>query len=431
MEDRFGQELSGASFASAAEYVKGIDLLLTARPGSLAFFDKALEHDPGFVLGHAARARSLQAMGKVPEAQNAVRAAAALSESGTDRERSHVAVLERLVTGDSRGALNALMYHVSQWPRDALILSLTVGVYGLLGFSGAVDHHQQQRDLLDRIAVQWGEDWWFLAYRGWAHVETGNPAFGAELIDRSMEKHRINGNAAHARSHAFYESGDATAGMHFLEAWLPDYEEAGSLYPHLSWHLALFALREGRPDRALELFERRFRPALGKQPPFFAIVDAGAFNWRCQLRGISRPAEALEEVSAYATRHFSQPGVGFANVHAAYAWASDGKLTELEQHIEALDLLARNNSHPSAPTVLAICRGLLAFARKDYVSAAGWLESAVPLLPSIGGSHAQRDGVLETLVLACLRSGQHVTADNVLASRLGLKSIWPEPHALA
>lgn len=56
--------------------------------------------------------------------------------------------------------------HAAEYPRDALPLSLALGVFGLLGFSGRRDHHEAQRALLEELAPSRPEDWWFSGYLG-------------------------------------------------------------------------------------------------------------------------------------------------------------------------------------------------------------------------------------------------------------------------
>jgi tetratricopeptide (TPR) repeat protein len=424
MEDRFGQRLSTSSHAACEAYVAGVDILLTARPGALAHFEQAIAVDPDFALAHIARARAFQTQGRLAEANEAAAAAKGFVTSLSAREASHIEVLSTAIAGNGSLALEKLFAHMESYPRDGVVLSLAMGVYSLLGFSGAQDHHQQQRDLVDRLAPAWGNDWWFLGYRGWAHVETGNAAFGAPLIEQSLNMFRDNGNAAHARAHAYYELGETAAGERFLGDWLPDYAEAGSLHPHLSWHLALFALRNGDAKKAAGLFDARFAPSLGRQPPFFTVVDAGSFNWRNILRGIARDEPDLAETAAYAGTHFASPGLPFANVHVAYALAANDDRDALAAHVEAVAGLARSGGHPAAAVTSLICEGIQKFSAGDYQGAAELLWRAWPDLPRIGGSHAQRDGILETLVVALLRGGQPDVAEKVLASRLGLHSIW-------
>ena len=429
MEDRFGQALSTRNQTARDAYVRGVDLMLTARPGAEPCFAAAVATDPSFALGHIARARALQPQGRVHEMAGACDAARALAVNADDRERSHIAILTSFLRGDSAIALDALRKHMQSYTRDGFVLSLALGVYGLLGFSGDADHHRQQCDWLDALAPNWGQDWWFLGYRGWAHTENGNPTLGAPLLDASLHQHWNNANAAHGRAHAFYELGLAGEGEAFLDGWLPTYEEAGSLFPHLSWHLALFALRNGRTEKAADLFDQRFRPSLGKQPPFFTIVDTAAFNWRCLLRNVPRGDGDICEVVDFARQHFPKAAGGFANVHLAYAYAAAGDIEALKTHVVACEQFAREGVHPSAPVVHLICKGILNHALGRYDEAMRDLEKALPDLARIGGSHAQRDGVIETLVHACLRAGAEPQAAKLLRSRLGLAAIWSSAAA--
>ncbi len=426
MQDRFGNSITCTSADAAALYTSALDLMLTAWPGAEPLLEQALKEDPAFALAHIARARVLQMQGRMDEAHMAIAAAMAQHTHLDDRERSHTHTLSLAINGDGAGALAAIKNHIHDWPRDGLILSLITGVYGLLGFSGIADHHQQQRDMLDAIASHWGDDWWFIAYRGWAHVEAGDAAFGAPMLETSLTQRKSNGNAAHGKAHACYELGDVSGGSRFLDEWLPGYEANAPLLPHLSWHLALFALRLGDTAKAERLYDGHIDPALGRQPPFFTIVDAGAFNWRCLLRGVQRPADALQKVSSFASDNFSQGGIGFANVHVAYAHAANSDHDALKRHLAMTAKNAERALHPSANTVHAVCQGIHSFAEEDYTTAVTHLESALPELPRIGGSHAQRDGVWETLVAACMRCGNYDRAEKLLETRLGLNAIFQE-----
>ena len=249
------------------------------------------------------------------------------------------------------------------------------------------------------------------------------------MLDASLQLHGANGNAAHGRAHAYYELGSTAEGEKFLDLWLPGYEEAGSLFPHLCWHLAIFALRNGGTEKAVELFDRRFRPSLGKQPPFFTIVDTAAFNWRCLLRNVPRSSGDAREVAAFAGQHFPQGAGGFANVHIAYAYAAAGDINSLKKHITRVASFARAVVHPSAEVVHLICKGIGSHAEGRFDEAIHDLEKALPDLPRIGGSHAQRDGVMETLVHAYLSAGQEQKAIGLLCTRLGLASIWSNAAA--
>ena len=170
--------------------------------------------------------------------------------SVTAREQRHIDAIALAVEGAATEALALVRTHAAEYPRDALPLSLALEVFGLLGFSGQRDHHEMQLALVEELAPYWGDDWWFLGYLGWAYIETGEVALGTRLVERSLAANPRNAHAAHQRVHGFFELGDAAGGAGFVEAWLKDYDRAGHLHCHLSWHLALFELARGNVERA-------------------------------------------------------------------------------------------------------------------------------------------------------------------------------------
>src|SRR5579875_1892655 len=195
LTDRFDLPLTTRSAAAVGHYVEAVDLLLSANAGADALLERALASDPDFALARAARAR-LHQLAACPHAAAAEIAAA-----------------------------RALAPRLS--PR------------------GRGDHHQAQRALLEGLAADWGEDWWFLAYLGWARIETGALAEGIPLVERALALNPRNAHAAHARAHGYHEAGDAGGGASFLAAWRRGYDPASQLYGHISWHLALFELACG------------------------------------------------------------------------------------------------------------------------------------------------------------------------------------------
>jgi hypothetical protein len=65
-----------------------------------------------------------------------------------------------------------------------------------------------------------------------------------------------------------------------------------------------------------------------------------------------------------------------------------------------------------------LCAGAAAFAAGDYRRAVDILETALPDLPRIGGSHAQREVFEDTYIVACLRAGRRDAAKTRLEQRL-------------
>jgi len=76
--------------------------------------------------------------------------------------------------------------HLDAYPRDALVLSLLLGAFGLYAFSGRADHDAAKLAICARNATHYGEDWWFISYLGWSHTEAGNLREGRALSERAM-----------------------------------------------------------------------------------------------------------------------------------------------------------------------------------------------------------------------------------------------------
>ena len=403
MTDRFDLPVTSASAAAIGDYVAAVDLLLSANTGAAELLERALAADPDFVLAHVARARLLQLQARMPEARAAAARAKELRGGVSAREQQHIDTISRAVEGSATEALALVYTHVSEYPRDALPLSLALGVFGLLGFSGRLDHHEAQLALLEELAPHWGDDWWFLGDLGWAYIETGEVAAGTRLVERSLAGNPRNAHAAHQRVHGFFEAGDPSGGADFIRAWLADYDRAGHLHCHLSWHLALFELARGDAERARATYLDSIRPSVAQSAPMLSLADSASFLWRWRLYGAAPPLDQQwGEVAAHARRHFPQASLAFADLHAAFAEAATGDDEFVQRRIGGLHHLARDGRLPSGNVAPALCAGAAALAD----------------LPRIGGSHAQREVFEDSLIFAYLRSGQPAKAEPLLRSRL-------------
>jgi tetratricopeptide (TPR) repeat protein len=419
LKDRFGLPVTTSSAAALADYVAAVDLLLSAWPGAGARLDRALAADPDFALAHIARARLLQLQARMPEAKTAAARARSLLDRVTARERRHIEAIALSVNGASGDALAMVRAHVADYPRDALPLSLALGVFGLLGFSGRRDHHEAQLALLEVLAPRWGNDWWFLGYLGWAYIETGQVAKGTRLVERSLARNPRNAHAAHQRVHGFFEVGDVVGGAGFIENWLQGYDQAGHLHCHLSWHLSLFELARGNAERARAVYLDNIRPSVAQAAPMLVLADSASFLWRWRFYGAAPQLEdEWTEVAAHARRHFPRAGLAFADLHAALAEAATGDDNGLQSRIAGLQSLARDGRLPPGEVAPDLCAGVAALGRGDDAEAAQILEPALADLPRIGGSYAQREIFEDSLIVAYLRSGQPVKAAPLLRARL-------------
>ena len=418
--DARGLPLSTSSDLAAAHYREGVDLLLSAWHGTAEVLEDAIAADPDFALAHAARAR-LHAIRAEPAQARACIATASdlVTRNGTERERSHVAVLSLLLNGQVSRALERTLVHAASWPRDALILSLPLGAFGLFAFSGMADHDQARVDLCEGHAAAYDpDDWWFLTYRGWSHAENGAVAHGRALTQRGFERRTANANAVHALAHAMFEGGDGVGAETLIEGWLPGYDRTGTLHGHIAWHAAIVALEQDDTERALDLYVRHVQPAASLGLPINIVTDTAAFLWRLQAYGQVVPEGLWKAAADYAAPVFPQAGMPFADVHMAVLDAAIGDKAAVEKRAAALARLVEAGTLAHGPVVPAICRATLAFAEEDYAACVRILEPLAGEVVRIGGSGAQRQLQEEMLLLALMRSGQAAKARALLDRRL-------------
>lgn len=416
--DRYGLPIATASADAAAHYRAGIDLMLAAWPGAEAALDRGIAADPGFALAQIARGRLHQMYAEVPQARACAARARELAMTASERERSHVETIAASIEGQPARALELALAHVERWPRDAMILALPLGAFGLYAFSGRADHDRARVDLCERHARHYGDDWWFLTYLGWSHTEAGNVGAGRTVTERAMALRRENANASHALAHALLEQGDSDAGTRLIADWLPIYDTGGILNGHIAWHLALLLIDEGDCDAALRLYRDRIRPQVSKAPSLNVFTDAASLLWRAGLRGGAVDARDWQDVAEYGRSRFGQAGVHFADLHAALTAAAVGDTADLDTRVTALEARASAGKLAPGEALPRYCRALGDFAAGRYEAAASAITANLGDLVRLGGSHAQREVVEDTAIVAWLRAGRPADARRLIDARL-------------
>src|SRR5947207_3475272 len=283
-EDRYGLPLTTESRHAVDAYVEGVDRLLSVQPGADRCFRLAIDADPGFALAHIALARAQQLRLEAAEARATAARARALVRDHTPREKGHVETIARAIEGDATGALDAVRAHCGTHRRDALVLQLNFGAFGLISFAGRREHDEEMWEFFKPYAGDYGDDWWFRFAWAWAHTESGRIAEGRRLMEQAFALNPRNANAVHGLAHVFYEEGEPAGGVKFVSDWLPGYDRAASLHCHLTWHVALSELVQGNVARARAAFENGIRTRVAPlAPPTNVLTDGVSLLWRLML----------------------------------------------------------------------------------------------------------------------------------------------------
>src|SRR5262245_4645749 len=193
-EDRYGLPLTTTSRGAVDAYVEGVDRLLSAQPGADRCFRQAIDADPVFALAHVGLARTLQLRMEAAPARESAARARSLLRGVTAREQGHVETIARAIDGDSAGALTAIAAHCADFRRDALVLQLNFGAFGLISFAGHREHDEELLSFFAPYVDAYGDDWWFRFAWAWAHTESGRVAKGRKLMDQAFALNPRNAN---------------------------------------------------------------------------------------------------------------------------------------------------------------------------------------------------------------------------------------------
>jgi hypothetical protein len=148
------------------------------------------------------------------------------------------------------------------------------------------------------------------------------------------------------------------------------------------------------------------------------MTDGVSLLWRLQASGHPVQREAWLDQADHAERWFPKTGNSFVDVHMALLAAMTGNWSALEARIADLEARRDQGKLPAGLVVPTICRAARAFAEANYRTCAEILQPVSAEVVRIGGSHAQREMIEDTLLIALMKSGEAAKARELLDRRL-------------
>ena len=409
--DPYGLTLTTSRKAAAA-YNRALGRLLCLQDGVESGLEAAVAADPGFAQAHAALALLGHEWGAVGSWRQALQSAhaAAADRHLDDREVSFLdAVTTRLRSDEETGAA-ALLRHIRLFPRDALAVSVAVPTVAFGGLTSG----RQTAQLVEGLGRTYGDDWWYAGQLAFVRQDQERWGEAEELASYALSVEPSSGHAVHARAHVYYETGQHTDGLAWLDDWIRSRGPEANHRSHFSWHAALHELMQCDVDAVRRRYERELAPPLvtGSR----ALVDSGALLWRCHVTGTWEGALPSQAVCASAPDGWLlNPPTAFAAMHAALGLAAEGD----DVGLAALRTIAHAHHDPAFRDVVApLCGALQQVVEGAFAEAAERLTTLLPRTGVLGGSAAQREVLEDTLVYALARSGQGERAAEVLDHRL-------------
>jgi hypothetical protein len=215
-----------------------------------------------------------------------------------------------------------------------------------------------------------------------------------------------------------FEDGSIEAADRLVDEWIPTYDRAGILHGHIRWHQALGALEHGDAPRALKIYADVLQPTATLAPPLNVITDGASLLWRLSAYGHAVPKTVWLEADATAQKLFPKSSLPFADVHMALFAAATQNREALAARLAVIEQRLAEGKLTAGPVVPAICRALAAFANEDYAACVQMLAPVLDQVVRIGGSHAQRELIEDTFIVALMRSGELPRARTMLDARL-------------
>ena len=230
--------------------------------------------------------------------------------------------------------------------------------------------------------------------------------------------------AIHAVVHTYEMQGMVDEGIAFLQSDRTRWE-AGNLFTvHNWWHLALYELEAGRPERSLAIYDAEIHHDGSLGVPI-EMLDASALLWRMLLDGADTGGRFGPLADAWAPKAATAPWYAFNDLHATMAFVGAGRLAEAHAVVSALDrwldTASGTNARMTAEIGLPACRAVVAFGEERDGDVIAELLPIRRVLQHFGGSHAQRDALQRTLLESALRCGRFELARALTAERLGVR----------
>ncbi len=429
--DARGNPCGSSTRAALAAAEQALWRMMSFYDAPLADLDAAGAADPGWALPHTMKAGFLLSLTEpalLGDAADEIALAEAASAHAPARERAHLQAVRHVFDGRWTAACRVWDELLLEHPRDAL-------------------------------ALQWAQLWDF--YRGdavnlrqrparalpdWDEADPLHPhvlalyAFGLEECNLHAQAEDVGRRAlaadarvpwaVHAVTHVMEMQGRFEDGAAWLRQHQSAWAEGNGFAGHLWWHKALFRLEALDVAGALRLLDAHLSgPALQLT---LHRVDAAALLWRLHLMGEDVSAQATALLAGWGLDAAGAGHYAFNDLHIVLALLCAGQVAAAEAWVarcaqRALGAEeARRSNHPVAREVgLPVLRGLLAFARGDADGAVDLLYPQRSGAQRLGGSHAQRDLLDQTLLAAAAAGGRRALGRALLNERSMAKPVTP------
>jgi tetratricopeptide (TPR) repeat protein len=300
--------------------------------------------------------------------------------------------------------------------------------------------------VLKRIAPDLHGYGYFLGKHAFGLEECGEYKVAERTGLAAVEYHSGDLWAVHAVAHVYEMQCRIKEGLDWISRLSPSWRGRGNFVYHLWWHRALLLFELEQWNAVLELYDREIR---ADKTEFAAdLQNAASLLWRLELRGVD-VGHRWQELAQVSSKRLVDMAHPFNSLHFVMALLRAGRVAEARQHMEAMRRhVEARRPRPKAPkgtspssaaartqplvlsdtlapvfedVAIPASEGLAAFHEGVFSQATERLMKSFGKLQSIGGSHAQRDVIVLTMIQAARDGGYLALARDLLAARTHTK----------
>ncbi|MCB4455441.1 tetratricopeptide repeat protein [Leisingera sp. McT4-56] len=430
--DIFGQDSSLTDTAALQDW-NDVQLGVLAHAAATAdHLGAVLRAAPEFALAHALKGLSLLMLGRselLPTAREALRDAKSFYEGSLPRERKYIDALENWLAGRPSLAIQRMEEVLDAFPQDTLAMKLSHGIRFMMGDPAGM------RASIERVLPSYEPDHagrgYLLGCHSFALEETGEFERAANTGRQALWMAPDDAWGLHAVAHVHDMTGNAKAGLEWLEGREEAWAHCNNFRYHVWWHKALMHLDLGRMDEALALYDTEVRK--DKTDDYRDISNATSLLMRLELEGID-VGSRWEELANLCANRTEDGSLIFADLHYLLALTGHRKQEahRLVQRIHADAAVGGSEAKERmAAPGCAAADGLEAFGEGNYKAAFTNLSTARNSLVLAGGSHAQRDVFERITIDAGLRAGRLDEVEAILDDRRVKRGGTEDNYALA
>jgi hypothetical protein len=364
---------------------------------------RALELEPDLVSAWALRSVGNAMLARretmAAAARDATEAAAALDRAGggTQGERTLVEAARLTSAGRWNDAAMVLEWHLDDEPLDFLALKMAHGLRFMTGQRNAM------LATTTRALRKWGDSvpgyGFVLGCHAFGLEEAGHYATAEAIGRRAVELEPSDAWGLHAVSHVMEMSGRTGEGIAWLGASRSIWPDCNNFRFHLGWHLALFHLELGNGPAVLDIYDREVMPAASDD--FRDMANAVSLLWRLQQAGFDT-GDRWAKLCVVANKRRADVTYVFASLHYLVALVANGEHAAAAELVGEMDALsnAGGGDQPAVARDIGIDLAKVILAGASQAGAVGVdLRQLASMLPSIGGSNAQRDLFMQILLM--------------------------------